>query len=293
MRPRLPADSSIPELSLSTVSVSTPKASPFTRCGLSREKTSKTPLRSLHKPADGQQDARERALEFRRLLQRFMDVCNAIEYAHSRGVLHRDLKPTNIMLGKYGETLVVDWGLAKAAGRDRLTADLDEQTLNPSANDDSAPTQVGKALGTPQYMSPEQAAGNLDRLGPTSDVYSLGATLYCLLTGKPPFTGGELAEVLRQVKQGEFVRLVKSCGRLPRSWIQFCLKAMALDPVARYQTVPEMSSDIERWLADDSRSATATGSRAPGPTCQRLSFDRSVPGFAPRVPATQLVVGGP
>ena len=140
-----------------------------------------------HNTAD--RDAGERALEFRRLLGRFVDVCNAIAYAHSRGVLHRDLKPGNVMLGPYGETLVVDWGLAKVVGRREGVATSDEATLRPEATSGSAPTLAGSAIGTPQFMSPEQAAGKLDQLGPATDVYSLGATLYCLLTGRGAVSG--------------------------------------------------------------------------------------------------------
>ena len=115
-----------------------------------------------------------RALQLRKLLGRFVDVCNAIEYAHSRGVLHRDLKPGNIMLGKYGETLVVDWGLAKPMG-EVISRQVDptERALNPSSASGTTPERMGAAIGTPQYMSPEQAAGQLDQLGPASDVYSL------------------------------------------------------------------------------------------------------------------------
>ena len=121
----------------------------------------------------------------RQLLRRFLDVCNAVAYAHSRGVLHRDLKPSNVMLGPYGETLVVDWGLAKVVGRPDATST--ELTLRPPSGSDVLATRAGVAIGTPSYMSPEQARGDLDRLGPASDVYSLGATLYHLLTGQAPF----------------------------------------------------------------------------------------------------------
>src|SRR5262249_32571568 len=141
----------------------------------------------------------ERTLGLRKLLGRFLDVCNAMAYAHSRGVLHRDLKPGNILVGKYGETLVVDWGLAKLVGRSDLESS--EGLLHTPASGDSALTQAGTALGTPAYMSPEQAAGKLEQLGPASDLYNLGATLYCLLTGRAPFHEGEVAEVLRKVQR--------------------------------------------------------------------------------------------
>jgi serine/threonine protein kinase len=101
-------------------------------------------------------------LELQKLLRRFLDVCNAISYAHSRGVLHRDLKPKNIMVGKYGETLVVDWGLAKARGRpDGVGPALSEPTLRPSSASGVGETMPGSVIGTPQYMSPEQASTTL------------------------------------------------------------------------------------------------------------------------------------
>jgi serine/threonine-protein kinase len=161
-------------------------------------------IERFHKADVAGRDPGERALALRQLLGRFVDVCDAIAYAHSRGVLHRDLKPANVMLGQFGETLVVDWGLAKAAGRDIGENASAEGPLHPASASGSAPTQMGAAIGTPQYMSPEQAAGRLDQLGPATDVYSLEATLYCLLTGKAPVGGKEVGEVLRKVQRGDF-----------------------------------------------------------------------------------------
>src|SRR6516162_9193821 len=157
----------------------------------------------FHADEASKNDPGRRSLELRKLLKRFTDVCNAIEYAHSRGVLHRDIKPGNVIVGKHGETLVVDWGLAKPTGRVEPCIESGEQTLTPSSASGSSETLPGSALGTPAYMSPEQAAGELEKLGPRSDVYSLGATLYCLLTGKPPFQGDDVGEVLRKVQKGE------------------------------------------------------------------------------------------
>src|SRR4051794_3610707 len=149
----------------------------------------KEAIERYHADTSLKEDPGRRSLELRKLLRRFLDVCNAIDYAHGRGVLHRDLKPHNVMVGKYGETIVVDWGLAKAVGRAQPGMPPDEKTLVPSSASGLGETLPGRALGTPAYASPEQAAGDLEHLGRQSDVYSLGATLYCLLTGKAAFAG--------------------------------------------------------------------------------------------------------
>jgi tetratricopeptide (TPR) repeat protein/tRNA A-37 threonylcarbamoyl transferase component Bud32 len=212
-------------------------------------------IRAFHADATLRGDLVRRSLELRKLLRRFMDVCNAIDYAHSRGVLHRDIKPGNIIVGKHGETLVVDWGLAKPLGRTERDNVTDERTLVPQSTSGSAETLPGSALGTPAYMSPEQARGELSSLGPRSDVYSLGATLYCLLTGRPPITGSEAGEVLNAVQKGEFPPPRALDPAIDRALEQICLKAMANRPVDRYATPRELSEDLERWMADESVTA--------------------------------------
>ena len=207
-------------------------------------------IRSFH-----QQDDRSRAVpgmsfELRRLLRRFVDVCNAVEYAHSRGILHRDLKPANVMLGKYGETLVVDWGLAKGIGRDPRRSTSDEDTLWPTAAS-SSDTRAGSVFGTPSYMSPEQASGRLDDMGPVSDVCSLGATLYCILTGHSPFHEDDNATALRKAQGGDLRRPRDTCIGVHPALEAICLKAMAFVPEDRYASASALARDVEHWLADE------------------------------------------
>jgi eukaryotic-like serine/threonine-protein kinase len=191
------------------------------------------------------------AVEFRRLLGRFIDVCEAIAFAHSKGVLHRDLKPHNVMLGRYGETLLIDWGLAKATGR-REPAGAKaavEATLVPPSGSGHAPT-LG-VLGSPPYMSPEQAAGATESFSPATDVYGLGAILFALLTGKPPVEGETTEEVLERVRRGAIRSPRWLNPNIPRALEAVCLKALASDPRGRYATALALAEDVEHWLADE------------------------------------------
>ncbi|MGC8638955.1 MAG: SUMF1/EgtB/PvdO family nonheme iron enzyme [Isosphaeraceae bacterium] len=197
----------------------------------------------------------ERALQFQQLLRRFIDVCDTIEYAHSRRVIHRDLKPSNVVVGRYGETLVVDWGLAKFVGKAEVRLAIEEQTLRPSSHSGSSETVAGFAVGTPAFMSPEQAEGDLSKVGFSTDVYGPGATLYYLLTGQNPIGDCEVATALSHARRGEFPRPRQVDTALPQALEAICLKAMAFRPEDRYGSPRALARDLELWLADEPVSA--------------------------------------
>jgi eukaryotic-like serine/threonine-protein kinase len=223
---------------------------PFYAMRLVRGETLKERIRKFHEGSS----IRRQSLEFRQLLNHFVRVCDVVAYAHDRGVVHRDLKPSNVMLGKFGETLVVDWGLAKPIDRTGETSEAvqDELTLRPVSGSSVQATLHGSALGTPQYMSPEQALGQLDRIGPASDVYSLGATLYCILTGRPPLALlSDIGEVLRRVALGDIPSPRDVKTGIPDTLDAICKKAMAARPEDRYPSALTLAGDIENWLADE------------------------------------------
>ena len=231
---------------------------PFYAMRFIRGKSLLDAIRRFHADDSLKSDPGRRLLELQKLLRRFTDVCNAIAYAHSRGVLHRDLKPDNVMVGKYGETLVVDWGLAKALGQSGRTETLEdpedplpEASLQPSSADGLEATQAGSLVGTPAYMSPEQAAGRLDLLGPASDIYGLGATLYHLIVGRPPVEAQTLGDLLAKIQAGEFSRPRSLAPWLDPALEAICLKAMALKPEARYATPRALAEDLDRWIAGE------------------------------------------
>jgi serine/threonine-protein kinase len=228
-----------------------PDGRPYYAMRLIRGDSLKIAIAAFHTDVGLKRDPGRRSLEFRKLLRRFLDVCNAIAYAHRRGVLHRDLKPSNVMLGEYGETIVVDWGLTKSVGRLGDGPEAEGPLLVPSSSGDVVETLPGSALGTPGYMSPEQSTGALDRVGAASDVYSLGATLYCIMTGRSPFQGDDLGAVIGAVQKGEFPAPRKLDPAIDRALEAVCLKAMALRPEDRYASPRALADDVERWMADE------------------------------------------
>ncbi len=195
--------------------------------------------------------------ELRGLLRRFVDVCNAIDYAHDRGVLHRDLKPGNVMLGKHGETLVVDWGLAKATSAKpeldpyATMGPLSELPISKAETGSGSETRYGQFIGTPAYAPPEQILGQLDKLGPASDVYSLGAILYELLTGKVPITGKTLEELIRKSTTGDYPSPRMLTGEVLRPLDAICRKAMSLKTEDRFPSAKLLRDEVERWLNDE------------------------------------------
>jgi eukaryotic-like serine/threonine-protein kinase len=186
------------------------------------------------------------------LLSHFVDLCQAIGYAHSRKVIHRDLKPGNIMVGEFGETVVIDWGLAKIQGKPDDAREAMSETIQVfrlGEEQAAAKTQEGLAMGTPAYMAPEQARGDLDNVGERSDVYALGAVLYELLTGRPPYAGKSSRQIIEQVLTQEPVPVEAIESDAPPELAAICNRAMARDPAQRYATAKELAEEVTRFLS--------------------------------------------
>ncbi len=200
----------------------------------------------------------ERQWSLRRLLGAFVKVCLAVGYAHRRGVIHRDLKPDNIMLGEFGEVLLLDWGLARLIDE----AEPDPEGEADPVADRAAPlTRVGALSGTPGYLSPEQARGERGAIGPPSDVWSLGAILFELLTGSTPFPGEKVVAYLRRVVEEEVEdpRDRAPDRRISSELAGVCLSALRLDPRQRYRDARELAQAVEDWLEGARRRSEARG----------------------------------
>lgn len=215
-----------------------------------------------------------------RLLRQFISICQAVAFAHEKGVLHRDLKPLNVMLGEFGETLVLDWGLAKqfdVPDDQELAATEDKPVglADPNASDDErtiiypfaanshgggskveggsagSQTMMGQIMGTPAYMPPEQAQGLIDQLNALSNIYSLGGILYKLLTNLPPIASGKAHVMLKKVIAGDIKPPRVIDPSIPPPLEAICRKTMSLRPAERYATAVILAADVEAWLADE------------------------------------------
>ncbi len=197
------------------------------------------------------------ALDLRELLDAFVGVANAVAYAHSRGVIHRDLKGANVILGDFGEVVVLDWGLAKVVHEPAAEFQPAGVNAPPSAHapsGDEGPasrTLHGQLLGTPAYMPPEQADGRLDEVDSRSDVWGLGAILYEILTGEPPFSGSSIEETLRRVREEPPLPPRQRSSAAAPALEAICLKALAKSPDERYPSAGALSREVQRFLADE------------------------------------------
>lgn len=180
------------------------------------------------------------------LLNAFVTVCNTVAYAHSRGIIHRDLKCQNVVLGDFGDVVVLDWGLAKVIGASESPAETSRPPLDlPASGSDL--TVHGQVIGTPAYMAPEQAAGESAQLDARTDVYGLGAMLYEILTGQPPFAGAETEEVLRKVREEEPAPPRHLWPDVPRALENVCLRALSKKPADRYASATEPAHEVQLW----------------------------------------------
>ncbi|WP_437666320.1 SUMF1/EgtB/PvdO family nonheme iron enzyme [Sorangium sp. So ce1182] len=221
-------------------------------------------IRALH--AD--REATPFAEALRRMLDVYMRICEAVAYAHDQGVIHRDLKPANVMIGEFGEVLVMDWGIARGAVEGDLRGAAATVLRTAHA------TRVGLVLGTPAYMPPEQARGELSLLGPASDVYALGAILYEMLSGRPPYSG-TAAAIRGQVVHGPPAPLAGRCrDPLPADLIAICERAMARSPSQRPADARALAEEFHRYLDGARRRERARAlveeARLLGPNIERL-----------------------
>ena len=193
-----------------------------------------------------------RAARVPHFLSILVRVCQAVGYAHHKGIVHLDLKPTNIMEGAFGEVMVMDWGVAKRA-EELGRASPKHSGPEPQALSEDEKTPTHEVIGTPGFMAPEQYYGEPNRLGPATDVFALGVILYEILSSGKPFPGKNASEIRMAVCTGCWMPLqtaAKTSGakRIPRELVAICEKALAAEPASRYPSAREMGDDVQAYM---------------------------------------------
>jgi PAS domain S-box-containing protein len=202
------------------------------------------------------------ARDFLALLNVFVIVCKTVSYAHSKNIIHRDLKCENVLLGDFGEVVVVDWGLAKVLGTPHLGGGTVIATPEELASPAPVATVAGRVMGTPAYMAPEQAEGRLDLIDRSTDIYGLSAMLYEILTGQAPFFGNSTVEVLQKVSRDEPVPPSQIVPDVPAELERICLRGLSKSPAQRHASAEELAASVEQWMADRAERTRAQQERA-------------------------------
>lgn len=213
--------------------------------------------RTLRKALEDRLDLQDRLS----LLPHFVDLCQAIAYAHSRGVIHRDIKPENVMIGEFGETLVLDWGVAKLRGAEDLRQQDLARFLALIKDENHAKTLPGSTFGTPAFMSPEQASGKIDIIDERSDIWSLGVVLYQLLSGRLPYPQTGLVQLLWKVSHADIIAIDDACSEAPPELRAVVRRALAEEPIDRYQSAKDLADEIESYRSGQRVEAHAYSTR--------------------------------
>lgn len=230
---------------------------------LVRGQTLTQTIESYHKE---RQKGSDPQLELFRLLGIFTQVCQAVAYAHSRGIIHRDLKPDNIIVGHFGEVFVVDWGLAKDVGESGqlralgaeggIVVRMPPPSLGRGSSEEMALTGMGQIVGTPAWMSPEQATGAVDRIDRSTDIYLLGGILFAILCNKSPHGhASSRSELLSEITNNPTPSVRRHRPDVSLALHSVVCKAMAGPQSARYQSASQLAEDVERWMAGDAVAA--------------------------------------